>query len=377
MPYVLFSSVRYRLHHRGRANFSAMPRIIGLLLVILSCAGCATMDYYAQTVSGHLQLMGRSRPIPELVADPGTDEGLKQRLLLVLAIRDFASSGLSLPDNESYRRYADLQRPAAVWALVATEEFSVSPRQWCYPFIGCAGYRGYFSREAAEKQAVALRGEDKDVAVEPVPAYSTLGWFEDPLPSTVIHWSEARLAGLIFHELAHQQLYVQDDTPFNEAFATTVERAGVERWLATRQDAGAERAWRRTEAVEGEFAALVLDGRNRLQALYARSLPPSEKRAAKQAEFQRLQTEYARRRAAWGNNPGLDRWFGRELNNAHLALIATYEQWVPALQELLRREEGDMQRFFLACEELARLGREDREGRLQALLEASRPPDQI
>ncbi len=335
------------------------------------------MDYYAQTVSGHLQLMGRSRPISELVADPGTEEGLKQRLQLVLAIRDFASAELSLPDNGSYRRYADLQRPAVVWALVATEEFSLSPRQWCYPVIGCAGYRGYFSREAAAKQAALLRGEEKDVAVEPVPAYSTLGWFDDPLPSTVIRWPEARLAGLIFHELAHQRLYVEDDTPFNEAFATTVERAGVRRWLGARQDAGAERAWRRTEVLEGEFTALVLDSRGRLQELYTRSLPPSAKRAAKQAEFKRLQREYARRRAEWGNNPGLDRWFGRELNNAHLALIATYEQWVPALQELLRREEGDMGRFFLACEELARLSREDRERKLRALLEASRSSGQI
>jgi predicted aminopeptidase len=347
---------------------------LALMFVLLSLSGCATVDYYAQTVSGHFDLMGRSRSIAELVADPATDEKLKQRLELVTAIRDYASSHLFLPDNDSYRSYADLQRDAVVWSLVATEEFSIQPQQWCYPIIGCASYRGYFSSADAEKQGAELKEQGKDVAVAAIPAYSTLGWFDDPLPSTVIHWPEARLAGLIFHELAHQQLYVADDSAFNEAFAMTVERVGVERWFRQQGDVEGEQAWRRMERTEREFIALILDSRQRLQQLYARSLPEAEMRAGKMAEFDRLQAEYSRRRAAWGNNPGLDRWFNRELNNAHLALIATYEQWVPALQELLEREGGDLRRFFLATEKLARLEREEREKVLRQLLSAAVPP---
>jgi predicted aminopeptidase len=277
-----------------------------------------------------------------------------------------------LPDNESYRSYADLQREAVVWSLVATEEFSTKPQQWCYPIIGCASYRGYFSSAGAHKKGATLREQGRDVAVVAIPAYSTLGWFDDPLPSTVIHWPEARLAGLIFHELAHQQLYVPDDSAFNEAFATTVERVGVERWLRRQSDVEGERAWRQMEQREREFIALILDTRQRLQRLYGRSLEAKEMRSAKVAEFERLRAEYSRRRTAWGNSPGLDRWFDQELNNAHLALIATYEQWVPAFQELLKREGGDMQRFLLAAEKLARLQREERE---QALRQLSHPAD--
>jgi predicted aminopeptidase len=345
-----------------------------LILVFLSLSGCATVDYYAQTISGHFQLMGSSRSIAELLADPATDEKLKQRLELVKAIRDYASSDLFLPDNDSYRSYADLQREAVVWSLVATEEFSIQPQQWCYPIIGCASYRGYFSSADAEQRGAELREQGRDVAVVPVPAYSTLGWFDDPLPSTVINWPEARLAGLIFHELAHQKLYVQDDSAFNEAFAMTVERVGVERWFRQRGDIEGERAWRRMERREREFVALILDTRQRLQQLYARPLEAAEMRVAKAAEFERLRGEYARRRAAWGNNPGLDRWFDRELNNAHLALIATYEQWVPALRELLKREGGDLQKFFLAAEKLAQLKRAEREQALRRLLPAASSP---
>jgi predicted aminopeptidase len=344
-----------------------------LILVFFSLSGCATVNYYAQTVSGHFELMGRSRSIAELVADPATDEQLKQRLELVTAIRDYASGHLHLPDNDSYRSYADLQREAVVWSLVATEEFSIQPQQWCYPIIGCASYRGYFSSADAEKQGAALKERGRDVAVVAIPAYSTLGWFDDPLPSTVINWPEARLAGLIFHELAHQQLYVADDSAFNEAFAMTVERVGVERWFRQRGDVEGEKAWRRMEQREQEFIALILDARRRLQQLYARPLTAEEMRAGKAAEFERLRAEYSRRRAAWGNNPGLDRWFDRELNNAHLALIATYEQWVPALRELLEREEGDLRRFFLATEKLARLKREEREKALRQLLQVPVP----
>jgi predicted aminopeptidase len=345
-------------------------RVVPILL-LLSLSGCATVSYYAQTVSGHLQLMGSSRSIAELMVDPATDEKLKQRLKLVTAIRDYASSDLYLPDNGSYRSYADLQREAVVWSLVATEEFSIQPRQWCYPIIGCASYRGYFSVEDAQEKGAALKEQGKDTAVMAVPAYSTLGWFDDPLPSTVIHWPEARLAGLIFHELAHQKLYVADDSGFNEAFAMTVERIGVERWFRHQGNVEGEKVWRLMLKREREFVALVLESRRRLQQLYEQPLSVAEMRAAKAAEFERLRKEYSRRRADWGNNPGLDRWFGRELNNAHLALVATYEQWVPAFQELLAREGGDLQGFFRASEKLAQLEREEREEALRQLLQAA------
>lgn len=342
-----------------------------LLLVALSLGGCSTIGYYAQSIGGHLDLMGRSRPFDQLLDNPATPDSLRLRLQRVSEMRTFASDQLKLPDNASYRSYADLKRDAVVWSVVATPEFSMEPRNWCYPIIGCASYRGYFSREQAVNYANGLKEEGFDVAVQPVPAYSTLGWFDDPLPSTVIHWPEFRLAGLIFHELSHQRLYINGDSAFNEAFANTVQQVGMERWLSSDSKGIGLDEWQRSQKRGEAFIALLLESRQRLEELYARSLQDSEKRELKAAEFQRLIANYGALKQLWNGYTGYDHWFDRELNNARLASVATYERWVPVFKLLLQQAGGDMTAFYLACERLGALPEKQRHAKIERLLETT------
>jgi predicted aminopeptidase len=344
-----------------------------LVCALLTLSGCATIGYYSQSVGGHLELMGKSRPIEEVLEDPETDPRLRQRLELVSLMRAFSVSQLHLPDNDSYRSYANVEREAVVWSVVATPEFSMEPREWCYPVVGCASYRGYFDRAEAEAFAEGLRQAGSDVAVQAVPAYSTLGWFDDPLPSTVIHWPEGDLAGMMFHELAHQRLYLPGDSAFNEAFAMTVERAGMERWFRHRGDKEIERRWREGEQRERTFIELILRTRERLQRLYARALSPEAMGREKALRFEQLRAEYVELKAGWGGYGGFDHWFEREVNNAHLASIATYEQWVPAFEALLKQSGGRLDRFYEQSEALAALPEEERNRRLNALLSGLAP----
>ncbi len=341
--------------------------LVSLLLSLL-LSGCGTVGYYYQSLHGHFSLLGDSRPISELLQDETLDVKLRQRLELILQIRGFASDNLGLPQNDSYHSYASLERKAVVWSVVATPEFSVHPKQWCYPVIGCASYRGYFDLHKAQSYADSLTGDGLDVTVDPVAAYSTLGWFDDPLPSTVIEWPESQLAGLIFHELAHQHLYVADDSEFNEAFASTVEQVGVERWFKSRHDAAGLKHWLQLKRRREEFYRILLETRSRLQQLYGRSLPEAEMRARKLAEFERLRSNYSRLKRQWHGYTGFDHWFRRELNNARLASVATYARQVPAFLRLLHRSGGDLIRFYQACKQLADLPAEERTSRMGELL---------
>ena len=343
----------------------------GLMLSLLLLSGCGTVGYYYQSVHGHLSLMQQSRPIEELLQEAATDPGLRRRLELVLEVREFASTHLGLPVNDSYHSYAALDRKAVVWNVVATPEFSVAPKQWCYPVVGCASYRGYFDREQAQEYAEGLKRDGLDVALEPAAAYSTLGWFDDPLPSTVINWPQPQLVGLIFHELAHQQLYAAGDSAFNEAFAEAVEQVGVERWYSSRDDpAGLER-WRKRQERKQGFIRLLLQARAGLIQLYTRDLPPAGRRRQKSASFTRLRQDYLKLKQEWGGYDGYDHWFRRELNNARLASVATYSEWVPAFLTLLQQSGGDMGSFYQACWRLADLPQPQRRKALQELL--SRP----
>lgn len=325
------------------------------------------MGYYAQSIGGHLSLMGKSRPIGEVLKDPATSPELKARLLLVRSMRAFAVEELQLPDNGSYHDFADLNREAVVWSLVAAPEFSIEAKTWCYPFIGCASYRGYFDWADVKVYADKLALEGLDVAIEPIPAYSTLGWFDDPVPSTVIEWLESRLAGLIFHELSHQLIYVKDDSAFNESFATTVEQLGVERWLLRRGEDEAVVSWRKGQQREKAFVEMLLGTRARLGQLYALELGQDEMRRHKARVFEELKQRYEGLRERWGGYKGYDRWFNRGLNNARLASIATYEQWVPAFMHLLQQEQ-DVRGFYAACRRLADLPYEQRQEQLRQLL---------
>jgi predicted aminopeptidase len=324
-------------------------------------AGCETLAYYAQAVGGHLGLMARAQPVEALIADPGTPARLRERLALALSIRAFAASELKLPDNSSYRSYADLGRPFAVWNVVAAPEFSLAPVQSCFPVAGCVAYRGFFAKEDAERHAAALRRQGYDVHVHGVPAYSTLGRFDDPLLSTFIGRPEAELARLVFHELAHQVLYLKDDSTFNESFAVAVERAGVRRWLSATGREAQLGAFLEADHRGAEFRALLEQARGRLAKLYALPLAPEAMRERKRAEFEALKAGYAELKRRWpgsGRDPAVppppDPDFAP--NNALLASYATYTELVPAFERLLAESGGDFERFYARVRELGAAG---------------------
>ena len=323
-------------------------------------SGCSTVGYYAQSVGGHLALVRSARPVPEWLADAATPAGLKARLELSQRIRDYAVSELHEPDNASYRRYADLQRGAAVWNVVAAPELSLTLQTWCFPVVGCVGYRGYYDKPAAEAFAAGLRTQALEVSVYGVPAYSTLGLlpfdaFADPLLNTFIDYPEGELARLIFHELAHQIAFAKGDTVFNESFATAVERLGGARWLADHADAKARDESARSEARRADFRALTAHYRDAFNVLYRSPASDDAKRAAKAALMTRLHADHARLKAErWGGFSGYDGWFARA-NNASFGVLATYNELVPNFERLFEREGRDFTRFYAEAKRLAAL----------------------
>lgn len=330
--------------------------------------GCGTLRYYSQAVSGQLDLLRRATPIEEELRSEAVPAALKAKLRAVLQIRQFASRELALPDNGSFRSYADLGRPYVLWNVFATPEFSLEPVTSCFPIAGCVGYRGYFGEADAQAAAAALRARGYDVYVGGVPAYSTLGWFDDPVLSTFIQYPEAELARLMFHELAHQLLYVKDDTRFNESFAVTVEQAGVERWLAQDGDERQRAAYVRLQGMQREFVALLGKYRTILEAYYRQNLPPEQMRLGKARRFAEMDAEYRQLKASWGGFAGYDRWFAGKPDNAMLASVALYTELVPAFRALLAREGGDLPRFYAAVKALAKMPKDERDASLSSLV---------
>jgi len=333
-------------------------------------SGCSTLGYYAHSARGHLDLMGRAKPVTEWVADDSTPVALRERLQLTQRMRDFAVRELELPDNKSYRAYADLGRPAAVWNVVATKELSLDLHQWCFVVVGCIGYRGYYDRTLAEREAQMLGAQGMEASVYGVPAYSTLGWTNwlggDPLLSTFIRWPEGELARLIFHELAHQVAYAADDTVFNESFATAVERIGGARWLAQHAGPETRAEYDAYEARRHDFRALTFAARAELAAIYAGPGSDDAKRAGKAAVFARLRADYdTLKRERWGGYTGYDAWFA-QANNASLAVQAAYNRLVPAFERLYEREGRDFNRFYAEVQRLARLPKAERHATLDS-----------
>ena len=332
--------------------------------MLLLASGCSNVGYYWQSMSGQLDIWRRERPIEEVIADPASAQVLKERLARVTGIRDFASRELALPDNRSYKSYVDLERPFVVWNVFATPEFSVQPMQWCLLFAGCVSYRGYFSKEEAERFAAGLAGND--VYIGGVPAYSTLGYFDDPVLNTFVHYPEYEVARLLFHELAHQVAYAKDDSVFNESFAVSVEQEGLRRWLAKNGDERQREGVERAQRVRSEFIGMVGEYRARLAALYRTRIAPDAMREKKREIFASLEAEYRERRKNWGGFTGYDRWFANNPNNAQLASVAIYTRLVPQFEALLAREGGDLGRFYAAVKELAALPKDERHARLEA-----------
>jgi predicted aminopeptidase len=349
------------------ADCRRLPAALLLLAAVLLGSACATLDYYSQSAAGQLGVMARRQPVDELIGDPATDPQLRDRLQTVQAIRRFASEALALPDNRSYTLYADIGRPFVVWNVFAAPELSLELETWCYPFAGCVAYRGYFAEADAQRFADGLRGQGYDVYTGGVAAYSTLGWFDDPVLNTVIGLDEARLAGLIFHELAHQQLYVPGDTAFNESFATAVELAGVAAWLVQRGDAAADAEYRRFHARQQAFHALLARARERLRAVYAEGLGEDDMRREKQRLIERLRRDYAAMKRDWGGADDFDGWFAADINNAQLAATAAYREHLPAFRALLRQTGGDYTAFYARAAAIGRLPAEARAGELRAL----------
>ena len=343
-----------------------MTRLILVLGLVGILSGCSTLGYYFQAVEGQMQIWHRSRPIAQVIEDERTPPQVRDRLALVLSMRDFASRELALPDNGSYRKYADLERPFVVWNVFAAGELSIVPKEWCFPIAGCVGYRGYFNQADAEKFGSELRRQGYDVFVSGIPAYSTLGWFDDPVLNTVVRYPDAQLAQLIFHELAHQVVYVPGDTVFNESFAVAVELEGVDRWLARDGDAAKRSAFDLYEQRKAAFIGLVMKYRGNLKALYAGAESDAEKRRQKADTFAAMKAEYQALKSSWAGYAGYDRFFDQELNNAHLVPVATYSELVPGFRRLLAENGGDFKRFYAAVREIGKLRAEQRRVKLKA-----------
>lgn len=342
-----------------------LPALIAVLLVLgWGLSGCG---YYAQSIRGQWQLISKREPIDALLADPQTPTALRKKLRTAQQIRRFASEQLALPDNGSYRSYVDLGRPYVVWNVFAAEPLSLQLKTWCFPIAGCVGYRGYFDEADAQAFAAELEAQGLETYVAGIAAYSTLGWFDDPLLSSVIRRSDTRLAGLIFHELAHQRVYVKGDTAFNEAFASAVELEGVRRWLADHGDARQRAEYAHTRQRQTAFVRRVTRLRDTLQDLYAQALPDADKLARKAQLIDELRDDYRRMKADWGGYAGYDGWFSGPLNNPQLAAVTTYRDGVPAFAALLRQQSGDMAAFYRQVEVLGELPAEARQARLRQL----------
>jgi predicted aminopeptidase len=338
----------------------------------LMLTSCSSLSYYTQAAQGQLQLLSDARPIDDWIADTSTNVKLRHRLEAARQIRRFAIQEMKLPDNGSYTNYTSLKRSYVLWNVVATPELSLKPIQWCFPVAGCVNYRGYYSKTDAQAYAKKLRAQGNDVEVGGVSAYSTLGWFSDPLVSTFINYPDAELARLIFHELAHQVVYVAGDSQFNESFASAVEQAGVEAWLERFGNPAMSDAYDRYKARKSDFLALLLRYRGELERTYKSMESDQYKRATKGRLFIALQDDYQVLKANWGGYAGYDRFFAEPLSNAHLASVATYNDLVPAFRVLLRREKT-WQGFYGAVNRLAALDKDKRHLALKRLAAAGTP----
>ena len=339
-------------------------RFVQILLPSAALAllfSCSSLGYYSQAIGGQLKLLHQRQPIEELLQDNDTDPHLKDQLQQVQQLRTFALNRLYLPANDSYTSYAKTGREAVVWNVVAAPVDSLEPETWCYPVAGCVPYRGYFKQEKANEFAARLAAKGLDVAITPATAYSTLGWFDDPLLDTMLRYPDYRLAGLIFHELAHQRLYIKGDATFNESFASSVERAGIDAWLEQNGDGSQSARWHSFRNRQMQFSALLSATRKKLQALYNSDPEIADLAGQKAAIIAELQQEYLGLKGSWNGYAGYDGWFSKELNNAHFALHATYENGVAAFECLLQQNNGDFEAFHKAAAEISQWAIEQRE----------------
>ncbi len=340
--------------------------IRGILIGVPAFTVSGCLGYYAQSVRGQLDIMRRAEPIAEVIGDPSVAAATRSRLEWVSRVRRFASEELGLPDNGSFTKFADLERPYAVWVVFAAPPLSLTPLQWCFPVAGCVNYRGYFTRSGAERFAQGLARDGYDVHVSGVPAYSTLGWFEDPVLNTVMRYSDEQLAGLIFHELAHQVAYVQDDSTFNESFATAVERIGVRRWLASTDAEDRIARYELENYRNSRVVRLIELYRSRLDLLYTGAGSAAFKQERKRELLGELKTQYRALVRYWPDYREFSVWFDQSLNNAKLASVSVYYGLAPEFERLFRQLGRDLPRFYGEVTRLARMPKSARDQALRA-----------
>jgi predicted aminopeptidase len=362
--------------------------IVPLLAVVAAVSGCQTLSFYRQAIAGQYQIFAHQKPIEKIIAARETPAHLKEQLELLQKVRAFAEKDLKLPVNGHYRRYVDVGRKYVVWNVQAAPEFSLEPKTWWYPLVGSLEYRGYFSERGARDYAKRLQAKGYDVSVGGVEAYSTLGWFKDPVLNTFIHHKEADLAEIIFHELGHQRVFARGDTDFNEAFATTVGQEGVRRWLLAKGDNTADDAYAAALRRNEQYVRVVMRTREKLEKLYEdertaegklrqtkkqRTLAPDQLRKEKEGAFNDLRKEYEQLKTQWGGHTDYDDWFASELNNAQLNSVANYYDLVPGFEHLLELNAGDLEKFYAAAGQLARMGKDERHKRLEIPVKKENP----
>ncbi len=353
------------------ANTLRLLKALFYLTLLHGLMSCGHIRYYAQAINGHWQVMKQTQPITQILQE-SDDIALKQQLTTVLKIKDFATQVLKLPENASYTEYADLKVPYVVWSVFAAPPFSLELKQWCFLFAGCISYRGYFNESSAQALAEELRQQGYDVYISGVAAYSTLGWLSDPVLNTMLAWPNPHLAGLIFHELAHQHLYIKDDSRFNEGFASAIEYIGIERWLAHYGTAQEIADYHITEQRQRECIEFILTTRVELEKIYQQSIDYKQKILLKKYFFEQLQIRYTQLKIQWQGYTGYDKWFAKDLNNAKLASVMTYQDHVPAFLALLARCQNDLTAFYTAARQLSQLPFTQREQHLKLLTDEKR-----
>lgn len=346
-------------------NHHQIKRIFLISFLSLGSVSCASTTYYLQSINGHIDILIRKQPISEVLASEDTDEILQDKLEMVIDIRRFASEHLELPNNDSYTEYADLDRDFVIWNVFATPELSLEPRQWCFLFVGCLDYRGYYSKEAAIMYAEELETQGYDVFVGGVAAYSTLGWFDDPVLNTMLRRDKFYLANVIFHELAHQKFYLKNDTAFNEAFAETVAQTGVQQWLELHGSDSANKRFSDKRSDKTLFVNLVLKYREKLEIIYNSNSPIDEKRATKELLLNQLVEEYEAFYQSREDSGQYLSWLSSGLNNAKLATVITYQDYAAGFLALFHHVGENHQKFYDLVVELGKCDKVSRKSILE------------
>jgi predicted aminopeptidase len=316
-----------------------------ILIALFFLSGCASINYYSQSIQGQFEVLQKRQSIDDILKEKNISDSLRNKLNTVLSIRDFSIQHLGLPNNNSYLSYADLERDHVIWNIFATEEFSLEPITWCYLVVGCLNYRGYFSQAEAQQHAIELEKQGYDIYLGGVSAYSTLGWFDDPVLNTMIRWSDVRLATVMFHELAHQQLYIKNDTEFNEAYADAVAHIGVTRWLEQHSDKYLLNQYKQSQYQEREFIDLIMRYKSMLNKVYQSEELENTIRKQKNALLQQMKNDYLKISQTWENTP-YKKWFASDINNAKLAAIVTYRKYFPAFIDIYEKLDKNLHRFY-------------------------------